>query len=83
MVSGVKNWGIYVELPEYNCEGLVRVETMREDTFVFDERKMRMLGKRTNKTYQLGDRVEVTLTSVDIEKKTIDFELLKEKKVMM
>ncbi len=83
VVSGVKNWGIYVELPEYNCEGLVRVETMREDTFVFDERKMRMLGKRTNKTYQLGDRVEVTLTSVDIEKKTIDFELLKEKKVMM
>jgi ribonuclease R len=81
VVSGVKNWGIYVELPAYNCEGLVRVETMRDDVYSFDERKMRMIGRRTDKIYQLGDRVEVKLTAVDIEKKTIDFELAKEKKV--
>jgi ribonuclease R len=81
VVSGVKNWGIYVELPAYNCEGLVRVETMREDVFIYDERKMRMIGKRTDKIYQLGDRVAVKLTAVDIEKKTIDFELVKDKKV--
>jgi ribonuclease R len=81
VISGVKNWGIYVELPQYNCEGLVRVETMRDDVYVFDERKMRMLGRRTDKIYQLGDKVEVTLTGVDIEKKTIDFELAKAKKV--
>jgi ribonuclease R len=81
VISGVKNWGIYVELPQYNCEGLVRVETMRDDVYVFDERKMRMLGRRSDKIYQLGDKVEVTLTGVDIEKKTIDFELAKAKKV--
>ena len=56
---------------------------MRDDIFVYDERKMRMIGKRTDKVYQLGDRVEVKLTAVDIEKKTIDFELAKEKKVVM
>lgn len=83
VVSGVKNWGIYVDLPQYNCEGLVRVETMREDNFVYDERKMRMIGKRTDKVYQLGDRVEVKLTGVDIEKKTIDFELATNKKVLL
>ena len=82
VVSGVKNWGIYVDLPAYNCEGLVRVETMRDDVYVFDERKMRMMGKRTDKVYQLGDRVEVKLTAVDIEKKTIDFEMIKEKKIV-
>ncbi len=82
VISGVKNWGIYVELPQYNCEGLVRVETMRDDVYVFDERKMRMLGRRHDKIYQLGDKVDVKLTGVDIEKKTIDFELATEKKVM-
>ena len=83
VVSGVKNWGIYVELPQYNCEGLVRVETMHEDNFVYDERKMRMIGKRTDKVYQLGDKVEVKLTGVDIEKKTIDFELAINKKQLL
>ncbi len=83
VVSGVKNWGVYVELPAYNCEGLVRVETMRDDVYVYDERKMRMLGKRSDKVYQLGDRVEVKLAAVDIEKKTIDFEFVNEKKVVM
>ena len=59
------------------------VETMNEDNFSYDERKMRMIGRRTNKTYQLGDKVEVKLTAVDIEKKTIDFELARSKDVVM
>lgn len=76
VISGVKNWGIYVDLPEYNCEGLVRVETMTDDAYTYDERKMRMIGRRHGHVFQLGDRVKVTLIGVDIEKKTIDFELL-------
>lgn len=79
VISGVKNWGIYVGIPEYNCEGLVRVETMTDDIYAFDERKMRMLGKRYGHIFQLGDRVSVILTGVDIEKKTIDFEIAKER----
>lgn len=74
VISGVKNWGIYVELPAYNCEGMVRSETMKDDMYIYDERKMRMIGKRTDKVYQLGDKVKVQLVAVDIEKKTIDFE---------
>jgi len=83
VISGVKNWGIYVELPQYNCEGLIRIETMREDNFTYDERKMRMIGKRTDKVYQLGDEIEVSLTAVDLEKKTIDFELAHPQKNML
>lgn len=79
VISGVKNWGIYVELPQYNCEGLIRIETMKNDNYVFDERKMRFLGKHSGHIYQLGDKIEVTLTAVDIEKKTIDFELREDK----
>lgn len=76
VISGVKNWGIYVELPDYNCEGLVRTETMNDDIYIYDERKMRMIGRRTDKIYQLGDKVHVKLAAVDIEKKTIDFKLV-------
>ncbi len=75
VISGVKNWGIYVELPQYNCEGLIRIETMKNDNYTFDERKMRFLGRHHGHTYQLGDKIDVTLTGVDIEKKTIDFEM--------
>jgi ribonuclease R len=78
IVSGVKNWGIYVEIPQYNCEGLIRIETMRDDTYVFDERKLRMIGRRTDKVYQLGEEIKVKVVSVDLEKKTIDFELVPE-----
>jgi ribonuclease R len=75
VISGVKNWGIYVDIPEYNCEGLVRVETMNDDRYAYDERKMQMIGSRYGKKYQLGDEVRVVLMGVDLEKKTIDFEL--------
>lgn len=77
VISGVKNWGIYVELPAYNCEGMVRSETLKDDVYVYDERKMRMIGRRTDKVYQLGDDATVKLVAVDIEKKTIDFEFCK------
>ncbi len=75
VISGVKNWGIYVEIPSYNCEGLIRVETMQDDNYSYNERKLCMVGLRRGHVYQLGDRIEVKLTGVDIEKKTIDFEL--------
>lgn len=75
IISGVKNWGIYVEIPQYNCEGLIRIETMTQDSFVFDERRLRMIGRLSNKIYQLGDAIEVVVVNVDLEKKIIDFKL--------
>lgn len=76
VISGVKNWGLYVELPEYNCEGLLRAEHLIDDKYAYDEKNIQFIGKRTGNTYQLGDPIKVKLSHVDMEKKTIDFELI-------
>lgn len=75
VISGVKNWGIYVELPEYNCEGLLRIEYLTDDNYSYDEKNIQFVGKRSGQIYQLGNNIQVVLTSVDIEKKTIEFKL--------
>lgn len=75
VISGVKNWGIYVELPDYNCEGLLRAEYLTDDTYLYDEKNIQFIGKRTGNIYQLGESIEVILENVDIERKTIDFRL--------
>lgn len=75
VISGVKNWGLYVELPAYNCEGLLRIEHLLDDKYTFDEKNIQFIGKKTNQIYQLGDPISVILKYVDIEKKTIDFVL--------
>ena len=75
VISGVKNWGIYVELPDYNCEGLLRTEYLTDDTYLYDEKNIQFVGKRTGNIYQLGETIEVILENVDIERKTIDFRL--------
>ena len=75
VISGVKNWGIYVELPVYNCEGLLRIEYLTDDHYDYDEKNIQFKGRKTGKTYQLGEPIDVVLENVDIEKKTIDFRL--------
>ncbi|MDO5656062.1 MAG: ribonuclease R [Flavobacteriaceae bacterium] len=76
VISGVTDWGIYVELPESRAEGLVKLRNIRDDHYVFDQKNYAIVGQRTKKIYQLGDKVRVKLTGVDLEKKQIDFELL-------
>ena len=76
VISGVTDWGIYVELPESRAEGLVKLRNIRDDHYVFDQKNYAIIGQRTKKIYQLGDKVRVKLTGVDLEKKQIDFELL-------
>ncbi|MCB9033125.1 MAG: ribonuclease R [Chitinophagales bacterium] len=73
VISGVKSWGIYVELPAYNCEGLLRTENLTDDYYSYDEKYMRMVNKKGDKSYNLGDAISVILDKVDMERKTIDF----------
>ena len=75
IISGVTEWGIYVELVESKCEGLVRLRTISGDYYDFDERNFCIRGHRTGKKFQLGDEVKVILAGVDLVKKQIDFEL--------
>lgn len=74
VVSGVTGWGIYVELPN-TVEGLVHVNTLRDDYYVFDQENYQMIGEMTGKTYRLGDKVRVRTADVDLGNKTIDFVL--------
>lgn len=72
IVTGVTGWGIYLEIIETKCEGMARLESMREDHYVFDEKKMRVRGTESGNTYTLGDKVQVKVTRTNVEKKQID-----------
>ncbi|MCO5231042.1 MAG: ribonuclease R [Chitinophagales bacterium] len=78
VVSGVKSWGVYVELPEYNTEGMIRLDSFDDDKYVVDEKNMLIKGIYTDKKYYLGDEIFVKLAFVDKKKKTIDFDLSSE-----
>ena len=72
VVSGITAWGIYVELPN-TIEGMVALNQMDDDFYEFDDKNMMVYGKRTKKSYRLGDRVVVSVTKVDRMMNTIDF----------
>ena len=77
IISGVTNWGIYVELPN-TIEGMVALSQMDDDNYEFDEKKMLVFGKRTKKSYRLGDKVVVSVAKVDRMMGTIDFAFAEE-----
>lgn len=74
-ISGVTSFGIFVEL-ENTVDGLIRLENMKDDYYVYDENCMRLIGKRTNKIFKLGDKVKVKVVSANKLLRRIDFELI-------
>ncbi len=79
IISGVTEWGLYVELSENKCEGLVPIRDLADDYYVFDERNYCLVGRKTHTRYTLGDQVKVQVARANIEKKMIDFALLDDK----
>lgn len=75
IISGVTGWGLYVELPN-TVEGLVHVNTLRDDYYVFDQESYELCGEMTKKVYKLGDKVRVRVADADKMLKTVDFELV-------
>ena len=76
VISGVTEWGLFVEIIENGCEGLVRLRSIEGDFYVYDEEKHCVYGKRTKNKYQLGDKVKVKVKKADLAKKQLDFELM-------
>ena len=76
VISGVTEWGIYVEILDNKCEGMVRVRDIREDYYVYDEKQYAMVGQATGNVLQLGDTVEVSVKNADLVKKQLDFNYL-------
>lgn len=75
IISGITEWGMYVEEEETKSEGLIRVRDLSDDYYVFDEKKLLMEGQKTKKKYRLGDRVRIKVKGTDLERKTIDYVL--------
>lgn len=76
-ISGITNWGIYVELPN-TIEGLVHISVIRDDVYYYEEKTFEMIGIQFGKHYKLGDRVKVKLISTDKVQRNIDFEMYEE-----
>lgn len=79
VISGVTEWGVYVEIIENKCEGMVRIRDIKGDYYIFDEKQYAIVGERTKKTYQLGDEVYVMVKNSDLVKRHLDFALLGKK----
>ncbi|MFA0962433.1 ribonuclease R [Roseivirga sp. BDSF3-8] len=78
IVSGVTEWGVYVEITETKCEGMIRISDLRDDYYEYDEANFRIIGKNNKKIIALGDDVVVRVTGTDINRRTIDLELIEQ-----
>jgi ribonuclease R len=72
IISGVTEWGIFVEIIETKCEGMIRLADLTDDFYEFDEKNYRVIGRRNGKMYRLGDKIKVRIKKTDIDRRTID-----------
>ena len=77
VVSGVTQWGIYVELNDSKCEGMVSIRTLTDDHYEYDEAEFAVIGRRTKRRYTMGDSVSVRVVAANMEKKQLDFEIVR------
>ena len=76
VISGVTEWGMYVEIIENKCEGMVRIKDISGDYYTFDQENYALIGERTKNKYQLGDQVQVEVKKADLIKRHLDFNLI-------
>ncbi|MDP3466712.1 MAG: ribonuclease R [Daejeonella sp.] len=77
IISGLTEWGMYVEIIANKCEGMIRLRDLNDDFYVLDEKNYCIIGQRRKKKYQLGDEVTIMVKKVDLSKRQIDFTLVK------
>lgn len=78
VISGVTEWGLFVELNDNKCEGLVPVRDLADDYYDFDEKNYCLVGRRRGVKYRLGDNVKVKVARANLERKQLDFALIDE-----
>jgi ribonuclease R len=76
IISGVTEWGMYVEIEENKCEGMIRLRDISDDFYTLDEKNYCIVGQRKKRKYQLGDEVKIKVKRVDLGKRQIDFSLV-------
>ncbi len=78
VITGVTEWGIYVEISANKCEGMVRIRDIKSDYYIFDEKQYAIVGQSTKNIYQLGDTVKIKVKKTDLERKHLDFNLIED-----
>ena len=76
VISGVTEWGIYAEIVENKCEGMIPIRSLGGDYFEFDDKNYCLIGQRTRKRYRLGDHIKIKVARCNLEKKQMDYELV-------
>jgi ribonuclease R len=79
LISGVSKWGIYVELIESKCEGMVRLRDLADDYYFLDEDNYQVTGQRSGYQYKLGDKVKIRVKKIDLSRKELDFQIINDK----
>ena len=77
-VSGITEWGMYVEIEPTKIEGMVSLREIKSDFFTFDEERYRLVGRRTHKIYRLGDKVRIKVVNANLEQRLLDYELIED-----
>jgi ribonuclease R len=78
VITGVTDWGLYVELTENKCEGMVSIRDLTDDFYFFDEKNYCITGMHSNRTYQMGADIKIEVVRANLEKKQLDFKLFEE-----
>ncbi len=78
IISGVTEWGMYVELLDNYCEGMIRIKDISGDFYEYYEREMAIIGRRKKNRFTLGDKVRIEVKRTNLQKRTIDFNLIQE-----
>jgi len=76
VITGVTEWGVYVEIIENKCEGLIRIRDLKDDVYYYEEENYQIVGRKTKNTYRFGDQVNIKIRRADLLKKQLDFELV-------
>ncbi|MDD2256860.1 MAG: S1 RNA-binding domain-containing protein, partial [Bacteroidales bacterium] len=80
VISGVTEWGLYVEINENKCEGMIPIRDLDDDYYEFDEKNYNLTGRRNHKRFRLGDPVRIQVARANLERKQLDFTLITDTK---
>lgn len=80
VISGVTEWGIYAEINENKCEGMIPIRTLQDDYYEFDDANYCLMGRRMHRKYMIGDPLRIRIVRANLDRKQLDFELVEERR---
>ncbi|MFA6797420.1 MAG: S1 RNA-binding domain-containing protein, partial [Candidatus Paceibacterota bacterium] len=78
LITGVTEWGIYAEDTETKAEGMIKLSSLSDDFYVLDPKKYAIVGQKNKKVYSLGQKIKIKLINADLDRKTMDYEVVAE-----